>query len=171
LISIQPLNHELYKEYGSVISTRSDVEPKSANLDTAKKYNWLSDFKNLKPGVAKTNVCLFRSNPMVQSSQTIFEVKILERHNKSTQIFIPMGNVKSYLVLVSLGESEPDLKTLKAFLATGLQGVSYHPGVWHHPLIAIEQESEFACFVHEDGSSEDCQVFNLNSKVEVNLNS
>jgi ureidoglycolate lyase len=32
---------------------------------------------------------------------------------------------------------------LKAFLATGSQGINYHRGVWHHPLLVLEDESDF----------------------------
>lgn len=32
---------------------------------------------------------------------------------------------------------------LKAFLAAPGQGVNYAPGVWHHPLLALEAESDF----------------------------
>ncbi len=66
-----------------------------------------------------------------------------------------------FLVLVARGGDRPDLSTLAAFLATGTQGVSYHPGVWHHPMIALDREIDFACFVWEDGTDADCTVVDL----------
>ena len=32
---------------------------------------------------------------------------------------------------------------LRAFLATAQQGVNYHPGTWHHPVLALNRESDF----------------------------
>ena len=35
---------------------------------------------------------------------------------------------------------------------------SYGPGVWHHPMLTLDSETDFVVFVHEDGSAEDCVV-------------
>lgn len=36
------------------------------------------------------------------------------------------------------------------FLATTEQGIQYHPGVWHHPMIALGRGvTDFACIVNE----------------------
>jgi ureidoglycolate lyase len=70
-------------------------------------------------------------------------------------------NAERYLVLVALGADRPDLATLAAFVATGAQGVSYRPGVWHHPMIALDDAIDFTCFVFEDGSAGDCVVASL----------
>jgi len=82
-------------------------------------------------------------------------VRVLEKHPMSTQVFIPM-NARRYLVIVALGGDAPDLATLAAFVAEGAQGVSYRPGVWHHPMIALDTEIDFTCLVFEDGSDDDC---------------
>ena len=46
---------------------------------------------------------------------------------------------KRYVVIVALGLDEPDMSTLKAFMASGTDAISYHPGVWHHPLLCLDQ--------------------------------
>jgi len=37
----------------------------------------------------------------------------------------------------------PDFVSLRCFLASGTQGVSYAPGTWHHPLLALLPEQDF----------------------------
>lgn len=39
------------------------------------------------------------------------------------------------------------------FLATTEQAIQYHPGIWHHPMIALgNQATDFACIVNESAS-------------------
>jgi ureidoglycolate lyase len=166
VVRSEPLDAKAYRPYGDVIaSSRDDVAPKPANQGTARRYDRLARLQNLRQG-AEANLCVFRSTPH-QSSR--FEVRLLERHPRSTQVFIPMACAKRYLVVVCLGEKEPDLKTLRAFIAGKDQGVTYHPGVWHHPLIALDQVTDFACLVWEDGSKDDCDTKSLAEAVSVDL--
>ena len=41
------------------------------------------------------------------------------------------------------------------------RGITYKPGVWHHPLIVLDRPADFACLIWEDGSAGDCQVTSL----------
>lgn len=50
-------------------------------------------------------------------------------------------------------DDKPDLNTLGVFLATTEQAIQYHPGIWHHPMIALgEEATDFACIVNESES-------------------
>ena len=138
----EKLTPEAYEKYGSVICYSDSFPSIPANQGTAKRFNHLSPLINLRED-AKANVCLFRCKPTEQVNP--FQLKLVERHFFSTQIFVPM-NAESYLVIVCLNDPKkdlPDLSTLKAFLATDTQSISYHPGVWHHPLIALNKETGF----------------------------
>jgi ureidoglycolate lyase len=151
----RPLTPDDYAPYGHVIMASPRGEPgKPANQGTARRFDHLAPLLDLRPGVASLNVSVFRCRPWPTGP---FEVKLLEKHPASTQIFVPM-NARRYLALVARGDDRPDLSTLAAFVATGAQGVSYHPGTWHHPMIALDGEIDFACFVNEDGSAADCMV-------------
>jgi ureidoglycolate lyase len=118
-----------------------------------------------------------------------FEVKVLERHPFTSQTFIPLTADKSkwYLVIVAptldpTGEDEeetlpvpassdnglklpgrglPDVRRLKAFVATGEQAVSYGAGTWHAPMIALGPPGSTIDFVvvqfANDVPVEDCQ--------------
>jgi ureidoglycolate lyase len=157
-VPCSPLTAEAYAPYGHVIMASPRGEPgKPANQGTARRFDHLAGLDDLRPGRAALNVSVFRCAPRPAAP---FEVELLEKHPASSQIFVPM-NAARYLVLVARGGDAPDLATLAAFVASGTQGVSYAPGVWHHPMIALDATVDFACFVWEDGSADDCTVVRL----------
>ena len=152
------IEEELYRPYGAVICADGDqAEGKSANQGTATRYNHLAKFLNEREGAADTTVSVFRVNPWMDNE---FKVELLEKHPHSTQIFIPM-NAVSYLAIVALGGERPDLSTLNAFLVKPNQAITYHPGVWHHPMVALEGVTDFVAMSCEDGSPGDCTEYYL----------
>ncbi|KAL0942274.1 ureidoglycolate hydrolase [Colletotrichum truncatum] len=114
-----------------------------------------------------------------------FRVTILERHPFTTQTFVPFaaaGNVAGagYLVIVAptlpessvtqalpapqaggRGRGLPDLKGLKAFVASPGQAVTYGAGTWHAPMVALGPQGTAIDFVVNQFASgvgvEDCQ--------------
>ena len=154
-ISAHPLTPDAYAPYGDVLmASKRGEEGVAANQGTARRFDRLGALQNLRPGVAQPNLSVFRCTPrLVWPSR----LALLEKHPASTQVFVPM-NARRYLVVVALGSDGPDLSTLAAFVASGTQAISYRPGVWHHPMIALDAETEFLCLVWEDGSAADCVV-------------
>lgn len=98
-----PLNYKDYLPYGNVIEARVEEKSESANFGTANRFNFLADLENRRPESAKANVCVFRSVPR----SLPFDIKLLERHPYSTQMFIPMTAEKRYLVIVAKGGDLP----------------------------------------------------------------
>ena len=45
----------------------------------------------------------------------------------------------------------------------------YAAGVWHSPLIALDQPAELAMLMWETGGSADCEFFSLQHPVRVRL--
>jgi len=161
------LDQKSYGAYGDVLGRRTDIAPVAANSQTAQRWNFLAKYQRLN-AASQSNLCLFDVQAQVKKGQTNFEVKLLERHNFSTQAFVPMSEQR-FLVLVARGAAEPDLSTLRAFVTNGQQGVTYHPGVWHHPLVAMDVQSQFFCLIDEELSSKDCDIFHLKSSRRVEL--
>jgi ureidoglycolate lyase len=154
----RPLVPDIYAPYGQVIMASPRGEPGTpANQGTARRFDHLAALDDLRPGRAALNVSVFRCAPRERFPVTI---ALLERHPRSTQMFLPM-NARRYLVIVALGDDRPDLGSLAVFVASGAQGVTYRPGVWHHPMIALDTEVDFTCLVFEDGSQDDCDVVQL----------
>jgi ureidoglycolate lyase len=61
----------------------------------------------------------------------------IERHPLGSQAFVPLAATR-YLVVVAGDSEHPAPTDLRAFLATGTQGINFRRGVWHHPLLALE---------------------------------
>lgn len=106
IIFTEELTSEAYLPFGNVIAAspvdrstvpRADKSIVFANMGTALRFNRLLDYKNLRSH-AKMNVCVFRSTPIKMP----FDIKLLERHQFSTQVFIPMSVKEKYLVLFLL---------------------------------------------------------------------
>jgi ureidoglycolate lyase len=156
-ILARPLTAEAYAPYGAVVMASPRGEPgRPVNQGTARRWDNLASIENLRPG-ASLNLSVFRCQPRPPGP---IPVALLEKLPASTQVFLPM-TARRYLVIVALGDERPDLATLSAFIASGAQGISYSPGVWHHPMIALDAEIDFACLVWEDGSEEDCAEVRL----------
>ncbi|KAI0434334.1 ureidoglycolate hydrolase [Xylaria sp. FL1042] len=112
-----------------------------------------------------------------------FRVVILERHPFTSQTFIPLtaDTTKRYLVIVAPtlgstgddsslpapegaglpGRGLPDVRALRAFVATGEQAVTYAAGTWHAPMVALGPADSTIDFVvvqfANDVPVEDCQ--------------
>ena len=67
---------------------------------------------------------------------------MVERHPKGSQAFVPLNN-QPYLILVAPKGEHVQPEDLRAFRASGQQGVNYHAGTWHHPVLALEGVSDF----------------------------
>lgn len=82
--------------------------------------------------------------PVTILERYVCDSKIADnRHAATTQAFIPMGKTApvgtkelapggAYVAVVALNgkDEKPDVSTLRAFLITSSQGVSYHAGIW-----------------------------------------
>ncbi|KVN89197.1 ureidoglycolate lyase [Burkholderia ubonensis] len=132
---IEPLTREAFAPFGDVIETEG-AKQIPINLGTTIRFHDLAKVDVDDEG-GRTLVNLFRGQPRTLP----FEVKMLERHPLGSQAFVPL-NDKPYLVVVApAGELDP--ARIRAFVTSGWQGVNYAKGVWHHPLIALGDVSDF----------------------------
>jgi ureidoglycolate lyase len=161
-VVVEPLLPETFAPFGDVVSAGLR-EGSAANQGTAVRFDWAAQFVNAREG-AKPNLAVFRS-----VGRTLpLEVKLLERHPKSTQLFLPMV-ADGYVVIVAPDDETggPDVARLRAFLARPGQGINYKPNVWHHPLAALGRDADFAMLAWEDGTALDCDVWPLPAPVLV----
>jgi len=90
------------------------------------------------------------------NSDLPIEVSLLERHEFSSQSFLP-AHVKSWLIVVAPHgpDGKPDLNRVEAFLANGQQGITYKPNTWHHGLTVFGEPAKFNIFMWRDNTSGD----------------
>ncbi|CAB4408752.1 unnamed protein product [Rhizophagus irregularis] len=164
-IKVTPANQGTARKYNNIAPVinfrQSDFQSQSSNSDnsTSNKTHIIAK--------AEPNLSLFKCSP---AKSLPFILRLMEKHPYSSQMFVPLNNgkVKGYLVVVCLSNDEgdrPDLSTLNAFVVSSTQGISYHPGIWHHPIIALEETTDFVCLTHESGvADEDCEEFEFEEK-------
>lgn len=70
------------------------------------------------------------------------EIAFVERHPLGSQIFYPLQD-RDWLIVVAEPELPPSAQTLRAFRASGRQGINYARNVWHYPLLVLGAESDF----------------------------
>jgi ureidoglycolate lyase len=147
-----PLDAQAFAPFGAVISAGLQAGT-SANQGTAVRFDFCAPVTSTRPA-ARGNLAVFRS-----TKKTLpFAVRLLEQHPCSTQAFIPMV-CRRFLVVVApakADEGAPDVEGAVAFVCGPGQGVSYGPGVWHHPIVALDDDADFAMLAFEDGSAADC---------------
>ena len=69
-------------------------------------------------------------------------VDMVERHPLGSQAFVPLTPCRM-IVVVGPPEESVEAGDLRAFVSNGRQGVNYHRGTWHMPLIAFDSGQEF----------------------------
>ena len=92
---------------------------------------------------------IFRGQPLEP-----LQISLMERHPLSSQAFVPVDGQR-YIVVVAPAGDAPKPESLRAFVATGDQGINYRRGVWHHPMIALDRVCEFV-EVHRAGPETNC---------------
>jgi len=142
-LSVKPLNAVDFAPYGEVISIPSE----------AGRTYFEDALGNLRPA-AHASLSTVLKPPM--PATVSIPVELLERHEFSSQTFIPLADV-SWLIVVCphLPGGGPDIGKAVAFIANGQQGITYRPNTWHHGLTVLAGAGKFAVFMWRDGTSGD----------------
>lgn len=149
----EPLTREAFAPFGDVIEASDAARHYSINAGSTERYH---DLARLEAGPeGQLIVSIFRAQPRALP----FEVTMMERHPLSSQAFVPLSG-RPYLVLVAPPGDPPTAQGLRLFLARSGQGVNYAPGVWHHPLLALEAESDFLV-LDRSGPGPNCDEIRL----------
>ena len=150
-----PLAAAAFAPFGDVIT--AGQEGKTANQGTATRFDWAARLENARAD-AKPNLAVFRSMPQAMP----FSVKLLEHHPHSSQAYLPLQCGRYLVVVARTGAGgSPELASIAAFVGEAGQGINYHRGVWHHPIIALDAPAELAMLAWEDGTAGDCVEYRI----------
>lgn len=150
MIQIEPLTSDAFAPFGTVIE-RPRHGGFAANDGTALRFDDIAKLVLTAPG-GRPLLSWMRVNPVALP----FPCRKLERHPRSTQLFMPLRG-QAFLVVVAAGE-EPT--SLRAFITNGAQGINYAVGTWHHAALALDAETDFLVLGHAS-ESPDCDFYNL----------
>lgn len=132
----QPLTKERFAPYGDVVE--SVIDRKAAmNAARFERFDDLCNVEMADDGRVAVSIARCR----VATSLPL-RIDMVERHPLGSQAFVPLTPCKM-IVVVAPPEASVEAADLKAFVTNGRQGINYHRGTWHMPLIAFEAGQEF----------------------------
>lgn len=147
-LTIEPLSKEAFAPFGEVIEAEgSDFFP--INNGTTRRYHRLATVETATPE-DRAIISLFRARALARP----LTIAMLERHPLGSQAFMPLRG-QPFLIVVAPPGAAPAPEQVRAFLSDGRQGVNYHRGVWHHPVLAIEPEDDFLV-IDRAGPGDNC---------------
>lgn len=135
ILAIQPLTKSAFAPFGDVV----EADPATMRLingGTTERYHALGHPRALGED-AQLIISLFRGQPR----KLPYPVDMMERHPLGSQSFHPLQD-RPWLVIVA-PDQDGRPGAPHVFMATGRQGINYHANIWHHPLMALEEISDF----------------------------
>ena len=134
-LQAQPLTAENFANYGHVIQSQADSG--SQMNGTFARFDDLALIDSAES--QSPTISIVRSQ-IPAALPYVFD--LVECHPLCTQAFIPLSQFEFFVVVAPAGLSV-EMTDLKAFRTNGKQGISYHRGTWHMPLIATAPNQEF----------------------------
>ncbi len=132
-LEVEPLTAPAFAPFGDVIDAAAATQRFAINAGTTERFHALARVQTDAAGHGLISLC--RAQPRALP----FEVRMFERHPLGSQAFVPLAPLRRWIVVVAADPASPP----RAFLARNGQGVNYHRGTWHHPLIALDEVTDF----------------------------
>ena len=136
ILVAEPLTLLGFEPFGQVIEPDNADSIRLINGGTTTRFHDLARV-DVAAADGRPLINIFRGKPFVLP----VEIKMMERHPLGSQAFMPLHD-RPFLVVVAPDENGKPGHP-RAFVARGGQGVNYDRNVWHHPLIALEDMSDF----------------------------
>ncbi len=160
VLRAEALTREAFAPFGDVVQTEG-ARHYTINAGTTERFHDLAAIDVLEDG-GRALLSLFRSQPVTANPCALW---VMERHPLSSQAFVPRGEQR-FLVVVAPPAATFEPATLRAFITAPGQGVNYARGVWHHPVLALGEVTDFL-IVDRGGPGENCDEVELADPVSV----
>ncbi|AKI01574.1 ureidoglycolate hydrolase [Hoeflea sp. IMCC20628] len=145
-LEIEPLAAEAFAPFGKVLDTGS-AEIRMINGGTTERFHALAMADTETEG-GRTILSLFRGQPR----NFPYAIDMMERHPLGSQAFFPLTPRPWIAVVAPDANGRPGQP--RAFAVPADIGIQYARNVWHHPLIAVGEPSDFLVMDREgDGSN------------------
>lgn len=131
-----PLTRERFAPYGDVIES-AEVDRAMMNAARFERFDDLCSIDMADGGRVTVSIARCRV-----ATSLPYRIDMVERHPLGSQAFIPLSGSRM-IVVVAPPEEGVDASDLRAFVTNGRQGINYHRGTWHMPLIAFDAGQEF----------------------------
>ena len=156
-LQAEVLTPERFAPYGDVIETSREHadamnEARFERFDDLARID-LDDAKRIAVSIARCRT----------PSALPLRLDMVERHPLGSQAFVPLTRCKMVVVVAPPGETV-EASALRAFVSNGRQGINYHRGTWHMPLIAFEAGQEYL-IIDRGGDEPNCDVHTLDEAV------
>lgn len=145
-----PLTREEFAPYGDVIETEG-AKHFSINAGAIERFH---DLAGVDVGAEEQGRALISIAHCNEPSALPYRVPFVERHPLGSQAFIPTDDTPLVVVVAPAGKTV-DPHDLRAFISNGRQGINYHRGVWHIPLISL-REGQQMLIVDRGGPGQNC---------------
>jgi ureidoglycolate lyase len=132
----RPLTRERFAPYGDVIESAVDNKA-GMNAARFERFDDLCKIDMVDDGRVTASIARCRV-----ATALPYRIDMVERHPLGSQAFVPLGPTRM-IVVVAPPEAGVEASDLRAFVTNGRQGINYHCGTWHMPLIAFEAGQEF----------------------------
>lgn len=160
MIAVRQLNSANFAPYGHVACAGQGIT-KSIRADTVLLTKSPSVFQH---DAEALDLALDFYD--VQPEGDVVRINQAERHEHSSQMFVPMS-VTRYLVIV--WEGHPHESAAHGFIGGPKDVVIYNPGVWHHGIIALDGPGHFASTMWRTRGGTDVEFLPLEAMLETRL--
>ncbi len=154
-----PLTAERFAPYGNVVEAAASAHAQMNEL-RFERFDNLVDVNVDASKHGHVGVSIARCR---LPTRLPYRVEMVERHPLGSQAFIPLQRFVFMVVVGPAGESI-EAEDLRAFVSNGRQGINYHRGVWHMPLIALEAGHDFLV-IDRIGKGANCDQVYLSDTV------
>lgn len=160
-LTVEPLTKEAFTPFGDVID-KAASDYFLINNGSTRRYHQLANVDVSENGGVPI-ISIFQATPLAYPLQ----IQMMERHPLGSQAFIPLLGHPYLLVVAEKGDGLKP-QGLRAFLSNGKQGVNYHKGVWHHPVLALQPDDQFL-IVDRAGEEHNCDEVHFDESTSVIL--
>ncbi|VAV97360.1 Ureidoglycolate lyase [hydrothermal vent metagenome] len=165
ILRAAPLTATAFAPFGDLVAATPDQSQRLINEGHTTRFHDLANIQAAQDG-GRLTVNIFRTT----ARDMPLTLHQMERHPKSSQLFMPLGPAAYLVVVAPAGDF--DGAGMRAFIAAAGQGVNYHAGVWHHYSLALpglkSQQSDFLV-VDYAGLGDNCDIMELPEPVRVTV--